>query len=81
MDSPSWLFELLPFAAPLLGSEWLLGLLFFALTAAAIGLGVPGVLLPLSFSSGALLGGWEGMAVVVVGALLGSQAFFAVTRR
>ena len=29
--------------------------------------GVPGVLLPLSFSSGVLLGGWLGMLVVVAG--------------
>jgi len=65
----------------LLDSEWLLGLLIFSLTAAVMSFGVPGVLVPISFSSGALLGGWEGMAVVGVGALLGSQAFFMVTRR
>ena len=29
----------------------------------------------------ALLGGWLGMAVVVAGAVLGSQAFFVLTRR
>jgi len=65
----------------LLDSEWLLGLLIFSLTAAVMSFGVPGVLVPISFSSGALLGGWEGMAVVGIGALLGSQAFFMVTRR
>lgn len=75
------LFDLFPFVTPVLDSEWLIGLLVFALTATAVGLGVPGVLLPISFSSGALLGGWEGMGTVVAGALLGSQAFFAVTRR
>ena len=39
------------------------------------------MLLPLSFSSGALLGGWLGMAVVVAGAVVGSQALFVATRR
>jgi uncharacterized membrane protein YdjX (TVP38/TMEM64 family) len=75
------LFELFPFAAPLIDSEWLIGLLFFALTAMVVGFGVPGVLLPISFSSGAMLGGWEGMAAVAAGALLGSHAFFLATRR
>lgn len=72
-----WFFDLLP----LFDSEWLIGLMFFTLTAVLIAFGVPGVLMPISFSSGALLGGWEGMGVVCVGALLGSQAFFVVTRR
>lgn len=81
MDTLNWLFEQLPFLASLIGNELLLGLAFLTLTAAVMGFGVPGALIPLSFSSGALLGGWLGMAVVVVGALLGSQAFFVVTRR
>jgi uncharacterized membrane protein YdjX (TVP38/TMEM64 family) len=73
----AWFLDLLP----LFDSEWLLGLMFFTLTAMLIAFGVPGVLVPISFSSGALLGGWEGTAVVCVGALLGSQAFFVTTRR
>ncbi|MBN9506950.1 MAG: VTT domain-containing protein [Altererythrobacter sp.] len=81
MDASSWLVDLFPFMPSLLDSEWLLGLLIFSLTAAVMSFGVPGVLVPISFSSGALLGGWEGMAVVGIGALLGSQAFFMVTRR
>ncbi len=81
MDILNWLLDLFPFTAPLFDSEWLLGLLFFIVTVAVMSLGVPGVLVPLSFSSGALLGGWEGMAVVGIGALLGSQTFFVVTRR
>lgn len=81
MNELAWLFDLLPFAVPLLDSEWLLGLVFFALTATLVAFGVPGVLVPISFSSGALLGGWEGMVPVGVGALLGSQAFFVATRR
>jgi uncharacterized membrane protein YdjX (TVP38/TMEM64 family) len=81
VDNLNWLLELFPFAASLFGSEWLLGLLLFTLTVTVMSLGVPGVLVPISFSSGALLGGWEGMAVVGIGALLGSQVFFTVTRR
>lgn len=76
-----WIFEQVPFLASLVGNDLLLGLVFVILTATVMSVGVPGMLLPISFSSGALLGGWLGMAVVVVGALLGSQAFFAVTRR
>ena len=47
----------------LVGSEWLLGLAFLTLTAATTAFGVPGVLVPISFSSGALLG-WEGTLAV-----------------
>lgn len=81
MDIIGWLFDQAPFLAPLMDSELLLGLTFVALTAALLGMGVPGVVVPLSLSSGALLGGWLGMAVVVAGAVLGSQAFFVLTRR
>ena len=81
MDIVGWIFEQGPFLASLLESEWMLGLAFVAVTATLIACGVPGVLVPLSFSSGALLGGWLGMAVVVAGALLGSHAFFMATRR
>jgi len=81
VDSTGWLFEQVPFLASLADNELLLGFAFLGLTATLIGLGVPGVLMPLSFSSGALLGGWLGMAVVIAGALIGSHAFFVATRR
>ena len=81
MDSASWLLDSIPFLASLAASEVLLGLALLTLTAALVGFGVPGVLLPLSFSSGALLGGWLGMLVVVAGAVLGSHALFLATRR
>jgi uncharacterized membrane protein YdjX (TVP38/TMEM64 family) len=81
MDLVGWLFEQVPFLASLLGNELWLGLAFVALTAALVGSGVPGVLVPLSFSSGALLGGWLGMLVVIAGAVLGSHALFVATRR
>ena len=77
----AWIFEQLPFLASLAGSELWLGLAFMTLTAALVGSGVPGVIVPLSFSSGALLGGWLGMLVVVAGAVLGSHALFVATRR
>jgi uncharacterized membrane protein YdjX (TVP38/TMEM64 family) len=80
VDTASWLFESVPFLASL-GSEVLLGLALLTLTAALVACGVPGVLLPLSFSSGALLGGWIGMLVVVAGAVIGSHALFVATRR
>ena len=75
-----WIFDHLPFLTSLVASEVLLGAVFLALTAGLIAFGVPGVLVPISFTSGALLGGWTGMAVVVAGAMLGSQALFLVTR-
>ena len=81
MDIVGWLFEQAPFLAVLLGSELLLGLALLALTTTLIASGVPGVLVPLAFSSGALLGGWLGMLCVVAGAALGSQLFFVATRR
>jgi len=81
VDIVGWIFEQAPFLAALAASEWLLGIALLSLTATLIALGVPGVLVPLSFSSGALLGGWFGMLCVVAGAVLGSQLFFAVARR
>lgn len=81
MDIVGWLFEQVPFLAVLADSEWLLGLAFLTLTATLIALGVPGVIVPISFSSGALLGGWLGVLVVIAGAVIGSHALFAVTRR
>jgi uncharacterized membrane protein YdjX (TVP38/TMEM64 family) len=81
VDIVGWLFEQIPLLASLGDSEVLLGVLFLALTATLVAFGVPGVLVPLSFSSGALLGGWLGMLVVAVGAVLGSHALFVATRR
>ncbi len=61
-------------------SELTLALALFALTSALVGAGVPGVIIPLSFSSGALLGGWLGMAVIVAGCVVGSQGMFLIVR-
>lgn len=81
MDIVGWLLEQGPFVAWLVANELLLALALLTLTAILVAIGVPGVLLPLSFSSGALLGGWSGMLVVIGGAVLGSQVLFVVTRR
>jgi uncharacterized membrane protein YdjX (TVP38/TMEM64 family) len=80
VDIAGWIFEQGPVVASLVGSEVLLALVFLTLTTTLVAFGVPGVLVPISFSSGALLGGWFGMLVVIAGAVLGSQVLFAVTR-
>ena len=54
---------------------------FFALTASIYASGIPGALLPLSFSSGALLGGPVGMVTVAAGAMLGSLILYALLER
>jgi len=81
MDSIGWLSEQVPVVALLIGNQPLLALAVLTLTATVVAFGVPGVLMPISFSSGALLGGWFGMLVVIAGAVLGSQALFLATRR
>jgi uncharacterized membrane protein YdjX (TVP38/TMEM64 family) len=81
VDIVGTFFDQVPVLAWLAGNEPLLALAFLFSTAALIAFGVPGVLLPISFSSGALLGGWLGMLVVIAGAVLGSQMLFVVTRR
>lgn len=61
-------------------NEFLVTLLVLGLTTALVALCVPGVIVPLSFSSGALLGGWEAVLAVSAGALIGSQLLFLVAR-
>lgn len=80
VDIIGWLLEQVPVVASVAGSEPLLALGLLLLTATLVACGVPGVLLPISFSSGVLLGGWVGMLVVVAGAVLGSQALFVAAR-
>ena len=61
-------------------SELIVAGLFFLVTAALVALCVPGVLLPMALSSGALIGAWEAGAAVALGAVAGSQLFFLGTR-
>lgn len=81
----SALFETLPFglfeqlAAAPFGEFWL-ALGFFALTASIYATGVPGTLVPISFSSGLLLGP-AGMVVVGAGAMLGALVMYIALER
>lgn len=61
--------------------EALVAAAFFGLTATIYASGVPGALLPLSFSSGALLGGALGILAVAAGALLGSLVLYWLLER
>ena len=55
------------------------GVLFLA-TATLIAFCVPGVLLPMALTSGALLGPWQAVTVVALGAVAGSHLFFLAAR-
>ena len=80
----------LPFALPIdrleaviampLGEVWLAAALL-GLTASIYASGIPGALLPISFSSGALLGFALGTAAVAAGALLGALVLYALLER
>ncbi len=72
--------DFLVLAPTLLENELLIGLFFFAGTAIVISLWIPGFLLPIAASSGALLDAWWGTAAVAGGALVGSMAIFATAR-
>lgn len=63
-----------------LESEVLIAGLIFAVTTIVIALWVPGVLLPIAASSGALLDTWSATTAVTFGALAGSLIIFATTR-
>lgn len=65
-------------AAPL-GELWV-ALAFFAITASAYASGLPGTLLPISFSSGMLLG-VLGTLAVGAGVLIGAQALYFMLER
>ena len=67
----------LPVIGGTLGGALLLYLLVTTLTACSI----PGVLLPISLTSGLLLGPWVAVATVATGAMTGSLMMFALTRR
>ena len=82
----SWLVDRLPLesieallATPF-GEGWV-ALIFFAVTATIYASGVPGTLLPLSFSSGALLGWTLGIAAVGGGVMIGSLVLYLLLER
>lgn len=63
-----------------LGELWL-ALALLALTASSYASGIPGTLLPLSFTSGALLGGLLGAAAVATGAMVGAVVLYSLFER
>jgi uncharacterized membrane protein YdjX (TVP38/TMEM64 family) len=63
-----------------LGEAWLAAAIF-GLTASIYASGIPGALIPVSFSSGMLLGGGVGAATVGAGALLGSTILYVALER
>ena len=74
------LFEHLGVVAAFFDNELLLAAFLFIGTACIVGLCVPGLLVPISFSAGMLMDSWLAVPVVVTGAVLGSQALFLAAR-
>jgi len=82
----NWLLDQLPsgafdalLAMPF-GEGWL-ALAIFALTASIYASGIPGTLIPISFSSGALLGWALGLGAVAAGAIVGSLVLYRLLER
>lgn len=72
--------ELLFTIESLMQSDLALALVLCGLTATLVACCVPGTLVPLSVSSGALLGGAQGALVVTAGAVIGSHILFLASR-
>jgi len=73
--------DLLYTLADTLDSDVVLALAFLGVTTAVMAAGIPWLILPLSFSSGVLLGGRLGVAVMLAGAVIGTQLLFFGVRR
>ena len=80
-DIVPWLTHQLAWVAFMLDSQVAIAAVLLLLTTGAIGLCVPGLLMPISFSAGILLDGWLAVPVVAAGAVLGSQCMFLAARR
>lgn len=76
----SALAEQIGVAAAMFDSDLLMAALLFVLTTGAVGLCVPGLLMPISFSAGLMLESWLAVPVVAAGAVLGSQVLFVAAR-
>ena len=72
--------EQFPLLVDLMQNELLLAVGLALVTTTLIAACVPGVIIPLSFSSGLLLGGWTGIFVVISGCIVGSQLLFLSAR-
>ena len=79
-DMVSWLMGQLAGVAIVLDSPVALAAVLLLLTTGAIGLCVPGLLMPISFSAGVLLDSWLAVPVVALGAVLGSLGLFLAAR-
>lgn len=62
-------------------NELLLAALVLVVTTAVVALWMPGLVLPIAASSGAMMNAWTATGVVSLGALVGSMIIFATTRR
>jgi uncharacterized membrane protein YdjX (TVP38/TMEM64 family) len=79
-----WLFSLHEQIAPMLpmvGGTIGGVLIIYLLTATLTACSVPGVIIPMSLTSGVLLGPWLAVGAVALGALTGSMLLFILTRR
>lgn len=68
-------------AAGIAPDVWAVAAVCLIGTAILVALCVPGILMPTAIAAGALLGPWAGVALVVAGAVCGSQILFTVSRR
>lgn len=75
------LLDVLAVLGGLVDSELLMAGVLLMVTASAVGLCVPGLLMPISFSAGLLMESWLAVPVVAAGAVLGSHALFLAARR
>ncbi len=80
-DLAALLAEQLAWASAMLDNELMVAAMLLVVTTSVIGLCVPGLLMPISFSAGLLLESWLAVPVVMAGAVLGSQGLFLAMRR
>jgi len=80
-DLATLLAEQLAFASAALDNQFMVAAMVLLITTSVIGLCVPGLLMPISFSAGLLMESWLAVPVVAAGAVLGSQGLFFAARR
>lgn len=80
-DLAALLAEQLAWASAMLDNQLMVAAMLLVVTTSVIGLCVPGLLMPISFSAGLLLESWLAVPVVAAGAVLGSQGLFLAMRR
>ncbi len=77
----SMIADQLAVVAAMLDSELLVAAMLLVVTTGVIGMCLPGLLMPISFSAGLLMESWLAVPVVAAGAVLGSQGLFLAARR